>query len=77
MSYVGPRGPCRYPGGGALVLVAVSPVLLHQSCQGVRSCREPVLRAEDSLLGVARDVIGPDQRREEEGGMHGADCHQP
>ena len=59
--------------GGGLVLVTVSTLLLRQSCQGSRDTESLCSGAEGSLLGAASAVTGHDQRREEEGGVHGAD----
>lgn len=39
--------------------------------RGSRATESPCSRAEGSLLGVANDVTGHEQRREEEGGVHG------
>lgn len=66
-----PETPTGSRGGGGLVLVTAS--TLCQSCQGSRSTESPCSGAEGSLLGAASDVTGHEQRREEEGGVHGAD----
>lgn len=41
--------------------------------RGSRATESPCSGAEGSLLGAAGDVTGHEQRREEEGGVHGAD----
>lgn len=60
---------CRCPpgsrGGGGLVLVTASTLLLSQSCQGSRGTESRCSGAEGSLLGAASDVTGHEQRRRE------------
>lgn len=78
VSYAGLLRPLLAP--GMLVVWSWGQLLLcscFSPARGSRATGSPSSGAEGSLLGAAGDVTGHEQRREEEGGVHGAACHWP